>query len=77
MVNAKLARVIAQALKIDPNAVTLELESGAIPQWDSLAHLTLFMQLESYYHVRFKTEEITQLLRVQQIQEALAQRGVL
>ena len=77
MIDPKLAKLVAQTLKISQDQVTPQLESGAIPAWDSLGHLQLFMQLERQFGIKFKTDEIMNKRTIQEIQDALSQRGVL
>ena len=38
-----------------------ELEIGSIKEWDSLSHMTLFLELEQRLGIRFSIEEMTEL----------------
>ena len=38
-----------------------ELEIGSIKEWDSLRHMSLFLELEERLEVRFSIEEMTEL----------------
>ena len=38
-----------------------ELEIGSIKEWDSLHHMSLFLELEERLEIRFSIEEMTEL----------------
>ena len=47
-----------------------------VPEWDSLGHVTLVLELESTYRVSFAPEEAMALTSVGAIKRALQDRGV-
>lgn len=69
---ATVARVFGR----DP--VTIDDSTGPenLPEWDSLGHVTLVIDLESTYGVSFETEETMALTSVGAIKAALKSHGV-
>ena len=47
-----------------------------IPEWDSLGHVTLVIDLESTYGVSFTPDETVALTNVAAIKSALTSRGI-
>ena len=47
-----------------------------IPEWDSLGHVTLVIDLESTYDVSFTPDETVALTNVGAIKSALTSRGI-
>jgi len=60
-----------EASCIAPTATPLQ-----FPQWTSLAHVQLVLELERVFDVRFDAEEIAELASVPAILNALARRGL-
>ncbi|MCW3797594.1 acyl carrier protein [Sphingomonas sp. BN140010] len=60
----KLTEVIAQTLKIAPQDVQDDLAYGSIPGWDSLAHVSLMLQIESDYDVEIDEDTMVELTTV-------------
>ena len=54
----RLRNVMARTLKIGPEMVTPQASQGQLPGWDSLGQLTLMMEVEREFSVRFPTEKI-------------------
>lgn len=49
----------------DPTIVlTLETTAKDIPSWDSIVHITLIIEIESAFDVRFDTQELEKLNNV-------------
>tara|TARA_B110000027_G_scaffold120942_1_gene134729 strand:- start:1029 stop:1253 length:225 start_codon:yes stop_codon:yes gene_type:complete len=41
--------IILKTLKLKKNKISLNTSLGSIPEWDSLAHLNIFMNLNSVF----------------------------
>jgi len=54
----RLRSVVARTFKVSPENVTPQASFGQLPGWDSLGHLTLMMEVEREFSVRFPTEKI-------------------
>jgi acyl carrier protein len=61
--------VIAQALKIRPEEVRDDLEYGSIESWDSLAHVSLMLQIESEYDAEIDEDTMVELTSVRAIKD--------
>tara|TARA_B110000114_G_C15074989_1_gene391361 strand:+ start:527 stop:754 length:228 start_codon:yes stop_codon:yes gene_type:complete len=49
MTDQEVFAVIAKALDVDLATITIDTLSSDIPDWDSLGHLTIFMELETAF----------------------------
>lgn len=71
----KLDGVIAEALKIAPGEVRDDLAYGSIPSWDSLAHVSLMLQIEAEYDVEIDEDTMVELTTVGAIKEYVGSVG--
>jgi len=64
----RILKIISQVLKteVDENA-----SQKSIPQWDSLHHLNLVIELEVEFDVSFEPEEIAEMKSVSKIEELI------
>ena len=51
----------ARVLGVSQNCLTLDLAYGGIPEWDSVMHLRLVMELEAAYGVSIPIEVVPEL----------------
>lgn len=68
--------VIGRALGVPPGAITDESSSSTLEAWDSLGHITLILELESHYRIRFTVEETLGMKDCAKIKQVLAMKGV-
>jgi citrate synthase len=68
-VTDKLDQLIADSLKIAPEDVTDDLAYGSLPGWDSLAHVSLMLQLEAEYDVEIDEDVMVELTSVAAIRD--------
>ena len=68
--------LVAKVFGLPPNQVTDATSNENTPEWDSLGHVTLIMELEGHYGVSFSTEEVLFLTSVEALKLALAERGI-
>ncbi|MFL5578641.1 MAG: acyl carrier protein [Gemmatimonadaceae bacterium] len=66
-----LEQVVATALGVPVGAVTNELEFNSVPEWDSLNHVNLMLELESVYGVEIGEEQMVELSSVAAIRDFL------
>ena len=64
----RILKIISQVLKTegDENA-----SQKSIPQWDSLHHLNLIIELEVEFDISFEPEEIAEMKSVSKIEELI------
>ncbi|MGH6725680.1 MAG: acyl carrier protein [Pseudolabrys sp.] len=62
---------------IDPNLVLREdLEPSEVPQWDSLKHIILAVEIEMQLGVKLTTDELAQLRTVSDMVTLLQEKGM-
>lgn len=66
-----LQEIIASALSISVDQVSNDLQYGDLPEWDSLGHMSIMMELEDHFAVEITTETIAELVSVPAIMEYL------
>ena len=71
-----LIQIFADALAIVPELVTDDLTYQSIPQWDSVAHMTLIASLEDEYEIMLDTDDIIDMSSVAKARQILAKYGV-
>lgn len=70
---------MVRAMKLDSTTAAAVAEcttAGQIPAWTSVNHLSLILELEKTFNVRFDNDEIVALGSVAAILNRLAARGV-
>ena len=60
----KLYKTISEALEIELALVNDELEYNSIPEWDSVAHMSLVANLENEFDIMLDAEEILSMSSV-------------
>ena len=55
---------LAQALNVDPSEIGPETQFGDLPQWDSMGHMEVLVELEKNFGVEISAETITDLVSV-------------
>lgn len=73
---ARLARVIAGALRCDAAALGPETTPRTLPAWTSVSQLMLVHDLEREYGVRLTTAEILAIDGVADVLRVLRERGI-
>lgn len=71
-----LIQIFADALAIAPELVTDDLTYQSIPQWDSVAHMTLIASLEDENEIMLDTDDIIDMSSVLKARQILAKYGV-
>ena len=71
----RIARIFGDLFGVPPAQCTDSLSPQQVKGWDSVGHMTLVLTLEQTFGVEFAPEEITELLNVRQIKDALAKHN--
>jgi acyl carrier protein len=72
----KLVQAFVTALAVPTDVVSDNLTYESIPQWDSVAHMALVVELESVFNVMLDTDEILAMDSVATSRDILAKHGV-
>ena len=67
---------MAKVFGVARSAIGDGTSNKTLTQWDSLAHMTLIVELEAAYGVSFSAEEALTMTDVGTIKRLLADRGV-
>jgi acyl carrier protein len=68
--------ILARVCGVSPEIIDDETSNSSLPEWDSLAHVILVMELEAAYNVRLSVDDALALTSVQAIRNMLLARGV-
>jgi len=77
MLNTKLAQVIAKALEIDFQEISLTSSIDTVEKWDSVGQLEIILGIEKAFGVRFHTDDIPELISVGKLHHFLKKEGVI
>ena len=75
-IDARVRKVIARSFQLSDAQAQGDLRMGALPQWDSMGHMGLVMDLEQEFGVQFPSFELAELQSVDAIVAALGRLGV-
>ncbi len=70
----QVKEVVAGALEVSPDQITVDLAYGDIPEWDSMGHMNVMMAMEDRFGVEITTENIAQLTSLPILCAYLAER---
>jgi acyl carrier protein len=68
----KLTVAFSKALGIPPKDVTENLSYNSIPEWDSVAHMSLISEVETTFGIMLDTDDVIDLSSVAKCREILA-----
>ncbi len=71
-----LISCFASALNIAPDGITDELAYRSIPEWDSVGHMALVVEIEKRFDVMLDTNEIIDMSSVGTAKTILAKHGM-
>lgn len=57
----QIISIIARVLKVDIEDVELDTAIGDLPEWDSLHHLHLIVELENEFGIKYAPEDLAEL----------------
>jgi acyl carrier protein len=70
----RVQALLAGAFQVSPDEIKPDLAFGDLPQWDSLGHMDVMMQLEEQFGVEVSTETIAELISIPAICEYLSRQ---
>lgn len=71
----RVIATFAQVLGIDPATVTDDLRYNTIPQWDSIAHMSVVAALEEAFGVMIDMDDVIDMSSVAKAREILRKHG--
>lgn len=71
-----LVQCFVEALGVQVPVVVDSLKYNSIPQWDSVAHMTLIAMLEEKFDLMLDTDDIIDMSSVAKAKEILSKYGV-
>ena len=63
----RVKTVFVDTFELSENDLSIELEFGDLPQWDSMGHMDLMMGLESEFGVEISAQSISELTSIKAI----------
>ncbi|CAM4521018.1 phosphopantetheine-binding protein [Paenibacillus macerans] len=72
----KLREIFAEALQIDIEQVTDGLSYNSIPEWDSIAHMTLIAEIDNVFDTMLDTDDVLDMSSFAKAKEILAKYDV-
>ena len=60
----KIKKVFAECLGVSDDIITDSLEYASIPQWDSVAHMTVIVGLEDEFDIMIETDDVIDMSSV-------------
>jgi acyl carrier protein len=73
----RLEKVIRSVFPIDGDTVDAGWTSDDIPDWDSVGHLNLIMEVEKEFNVKFEVEDMFEIENLGDITRILKEKQVL
>ena len=71
---AEVADVARQVFEDPTLELTMDTTSDDVPRWDSMSHITLVVEFESRFDVRFETMAIEELRSVGELVRLIEQK---
>ena len=72
----RLSALVADVLRLPPDAVSDGLAIAETENWDSLAHIELVAALESEFSVELSADDIVEMVTYAKIRSVLGGKGV-
>lgn len=60
----RVKNVFVECLGVSADIVTDDLEYASIPQWDSIAHMTVIVGLEDEFDIMIETDDVIDMSSV-------------
>ena len=67
----RLYTVVSKVLNIPVAEVKDDLAVGEVPQWDSLAHVTLISAVEKEFNIKFEVDQVFEIEEVEDFLDIL------
>jgi acyl carrier protein len=68
----KIIKIIAEELALMPSEIMEDLHYNSIPEWDSVAHMSLVSAFEAEFDISFQNEEIAEMTTITAINDIIS-----
>ena len=67
MKNKIIYKILAKNLRIPEDIINLETDTTNTPEWDSLAHLRVILELEKEFKIKVRNDQIGGLISIKKL----------
>ena len=67
MKNKIIYQTLAKNLRISEDSINLETDTTNTPEWDSLAHLRIILELEKEFKIKVRNDQIGGLISIKRL----------
>ena len=67
MKNKTIYQILAKNLRISEDSINLETDTTNTPEWDSLAHLRIILELEKEFKIKVRNDQIGGLISIKRL----------
>jgi len=67
MKNKIIYQILAKNLRISEDSINLESDTNNTPEWDSLAHLRIILELEKEFKIKVRNDQIGGLISIKKL----------
>lgn len=67
MKNKTIYQILAKNLRISEDSINLESDTNNTPEWDSLAHLRIILELEKEFKIKVRNDQIGGLISIKKL----------
>ena len=67
MKNKIIYQTLAKNLRISEDSINLEIDTNNTPEWDSLAHLRIILELEKEFKIKVRNDQIGGLSSIKKL----------
>ena len=67
MKNKFIYQILAKNLRISEDSINLETDTTNTPEWDSLAHLRIILEIEKEFKIKVRNDQIGGLISIKKL----------
>ena len=67
MKNKIIYKILAKNLRIPEDIINLETDTTNTPEWDSLAHLRIILEIEKEFKIKVRNDQIGGLISIKKL----------
>jgi acyl carrier protein len=72
----KILDVTSKVIKVPVSQLSKKSSMGDPPNWDSVSHVLIIVEMESVFDVSFEFDELEHLVSIQAIVDSLNKKGI-